>query len=159
MLAAHFLRGPDDKHLTMIFGGMWGISLAWLPPQHTAAFVPIIPRQNQQESELMGMYLLAGQILSWLPPTVFTILNEMELPMSYGLASLNMFFLLGIICLWSIGDYNEAVNAVHLQVSGQEEENSHEDEALELRNRESDLNAAQLFPQPSSNTILDHEFI
>lgn len=160
-LAAHFLRGPEDKQLTWVFGGMWGMSLAWLPPQHTAAFVPIIPRHNHQETELMGIYLLAGQILSWLPPTLFTILNEMGVPMSYGLVSLNIFFLLGIVHLWSIGDYNEAINAVHRQVSAQEEDNNHDEggEALELRNRENNLNSSKLFPPPSNNTIVDHEFI
>jgi MFS-type transporter involved in bile tolerance (Atg22 family) len=104
------LKGPHDKHKTVLFGIGWGIALAWLQPQHTTAFVPIIPKG--QEAELMGMYLLSGQILSWLPPAVFTLLNELGLPMSLGLGSLSFFFFAGFIFLCLMGDYHLAVAIV-----------------------------------------------
>jgi ABC-type transport system involved in multi-copper enzyme maturation permease subunit len=78
--------------------------LGWLHPQHTTAFVSIIPRG--QEAELMGMYLLCGQFFAWLPPMVFTLLNEMGYPMTYGLASLAMFFIAGIFCILMMSRHN-----------------------------------------------------
>jgi hypothetical protein len=53
---------------------------------------------------------VASQILSWLPPLVFTILNENGIPMALGLASLDIYFLLGIFYLVRIGNYESAVS-------------------------------------------------
>lgn len=106
---AGVLRGPNDKHLAVIFGILWGSALGWLQPQHTTAYVPIIPRG--QEAELMGIYLFSGQFLSWLPPTVFTVMNELQIPMSYGLGSLSVFFALALLVLSRMGRYEDAIAA------------------------------------------------
>lgn len=105
-LASFFLTGPQDKQLTAIFGTMWGLGLGWLHPAHSTIFITITP--TGQETELMSMYLFCGQVLSWLPPLLFTILNEAGVSMSIGLASLNVFFFIGFICLQCMGDYNVA---------------------------------------------------
>lgn len=52
------------------------------------------------------MYLLCGQLFAWLPPMVFTLLNEMGYPMTYGLASLAMFFIAGIFCILMMSRHN-----------------------------------------------------
>jgi hypothetical protein len=91
------LTGPEHKDKAFIFGICWGIGLGWLHPQHTTAFVSLISKG--QEAELMGIYLLATQILGWLPPLVFTALNEAGYPMTLGLGSLTIFFAVGIICI------------------------------------------------------------
>lgn len=114
------LRGPEDKHLTVIFGVLWGSALGWLQPQHTTAYVPIIPQG--QEAELMGLYLLSGQILSWLPPAVFTVMNELHAPMSYGLGSLSAYFMAGLFFLFMMGNYDEAVAAVQPLTDANERE-------------------------------------
>jgi hypothetical protein len=103
-----FLRTPQDSYLCFIFGGCWGTCLGWLQPQNTSAYVPILPKNK--EAEMMGLYLFACQIFSWLPPTVFTIMNEFHMPMSYGLGSLCIYFLTSILFLYMIGDYNAATN-------------------------------------------------
>mmetsp|Transcript_40819 Transcript_40819/g.73583 ORF Transcript_40819/g.73583 Transcript_40819/m.73583 type:complete len:121 (+) Transcript_40819:2-364(+) len=86
---------------------IWGICLAWLHPTHASLYCTIIPRG--QESELMGIYIFSGSVLAWLPPFLFSFLNEIGASMSIGLASLNLFFAGGFIFLLMIGDYNEAV--------------------------------------------------
>lgn len=102
------LRGPNDVVLCYIFGGCWGMCLGWLQPQNTSSYVPVIPRN--QEAEMMGLYLLACQIFSWLPPTVFTVMNELHLSMYYGLGSLSIYFLISLICLYRVGDYLSVVH-------------------------------------------------
>ena len=57
----------------------------------------------------MGIYIFSGSVLAWLPPFLFSFLNEIGASMSIGLASLNLFFAGGFIFLLMIGDYNEAV--------------------------------------------------
>jgi MFS-type transporter involved in bile tolerance (Atg22 family) len=61
-----------------------------------------------QETELMSVYLFCGQVLSWLLPLLFTILNEAGVSMSIGLASLNVFFAIGLVCLDNTWSYNVA---------------------------------------------------
>jgi len=114
-LAAVVLKGPQDQHLTFVFGSLWGCCLGWQQPIHTAAFVPLMVKG--QETELMGYYILAGQILSWMPPTLFTILNESGAPMSLGLGSLCLFFVIAAIFLILMGDYGRAVATVQTMTS------------------------------------------
>jgi hypothetical protein len=82
----------------------------WLHPMHTTIFVTIRP--SGQDAEMMGLYLFCGAAFSWLPPLVFTIMNERGVHMSWGLASLNLFFLLGLVCLYGIGSYEQAMHSV-----------------------------------------------
>ena len=103
------LGGPEQKRLSTVFCAFWGVGLGWLTPQHTTGFVPIIPKG--QEAELMGVFILAGSALSWLPPLIFTVFNERGFSMSYGFASLNIFFALAILVLRNLFDYDRAVEA------------------------------------------------
>jgi UMF1 family MFS transporter len=114
VLASLALTGPEDRHMTFIFGALWGLGLGWLHPVHVTAYISIIP--TGQEAELMGMFLLCGQILAWLPPLVFTILNELGVDMAYGLGSLNLFFAAGLACLFCVGDYDSAVSHVRQEI-------------------------------------------
>jgi len=77
---------------------------------HTTGFISIIPKG--QEAEMMGMFLLCNQILSWSPPLLFTVMNENGFDMAYGLASLNIFFFLGFVFLMLMGDFEKAVEDV-----------------------------------------------
>jgi hypothetical protein len=57
----------------------------------------------------MGIYIFSGSVLAWLPPLLFTLLNEFGISMNIGLASLNVFFVGGFALLYMIGDYDEAL--------------------------------------------------
>jgi MFS-type transporter involved in bile tolerance (Atg22 family) len=83
---------------------MWGIGLGWLHPMHTILFLGLTP--DHARTEFMGIFIFSQQILAWLPPLVFTILNEVGVPMTIGLASLNVFFAIGLCCLQSMGRYD-----------------------------------------------------
>ncbi len=56
----------------------------------------IIP--EGQESELAGFFLYCTQILSWLPPLLFTFMNEADINLSWGGVHLNAYLLAGLIC-------------------------------------------------------------
>lgn len=112
------LRGPEDQHLCRIFGFCWGLALGWLQPQNTSLYIPLLPSTNAtQVTEMMGLYVFACQILSWLPPTVFTVMNESQISMYYGLGSLSIYFLLSLWCLFAVGDYPRLLvaNRSHLE--------------------------------------------
>jgi UMF1 family MFS transporter len=109
-LAAIVLTGPEHKHYVVIFGVLWGISMGWLHPMHTVLFLGLTP--DHARTEYMGIYIFCQLVLSWLPPLVFTVLNELGVSMSIGMASLNIFFVLGLISLQSIGRYDQLAMAV-----------------------------------------------
>ena len=60
----------------------------------------------------MGTYLFAGQILTWLPPLVFTAMNEAGVSQRIGIGVMTVWFFIGILCLFLIGDYRKAVAMV-----------------------------------------------
>jgi MFS transporter, UMF1 family len=109
--AGLFLTGPEVKHRTWVFALSWGVGLGWLHPIEISTYISLI--ENGQEAEMMSIYLLLGQILTWLPPLTFTILNENGVPMAYGLGSLSIFFLIASLSLPAIGKYEDAINALN----------------------------------------------
>ena len=116
-IAALVLTGPEDKQWTFLFGMFWGFGLGWIHPMHISAYISLI--EKGQEAEMMGIYLLLGQILSWLPPLAFTMIIEFGLPMAFGLGSLSVFFTIATLSLLAMGKYEDAVNRLRM-VSRQE---------------------------------------
>lgn len=106
--AAVFLRGPGQQYLAYFFAMVWGIATGWIYPSEKTLYVTIIPKG--QEGELMGLYICASQILSWLPPLVFTVMNEAGVPMSVGMFTLTIYFMISYMLLNWVGDYDEAVD-------------------------------------------------
>ena len=77
-------------------------------------------QQQQGVAELMGVFLFACQILSFLPPLVFTFLNELGMSMQIGMGSLVLFFIVGYWGLIQMGDYHRALESIVLQQHEQE---------------------------------------
>ena len=77
-------------------------------------------RQHSTPVEVMGLFIFVTQILSFLPPLVFTVLNENGYNMKYGLASLNGFFIIAILPLLYllVGDnYQTAISQAKMTAS------------------------------------------
>ena len=106
------LTGPAHKKYMPLFGAFWGLGLGWQLPMHSTAFINMIPRG--QEAELMGLYILSGQILAWMPPMLFTALNEAGVDMAYCFASLGIFFFVAIVCLLMVGNGGNDFDSVSL---------------------------------------------
>jgi MFS-type transporter involved in bile tolerance (Atg22 family) len=106
--AAFVLRGKGQEITAYGFAVVWGLCIGWVYPTEKALYCSIIPRG--QDAELMGVYIFACQILSWLPPFVFTALNESGFSMRAGLFSLNGSFFVSFWVLQAlVGDYHDAV--------------------------------------------------
>eukprot|EP00532_Pseudo-nitzschia_australis_P008789 CAMPEP_0168170200 /NCGR_PEP_ID=MMETSP0139_2-20121125/4049_1 /TAXON_ID=44445 /ORGANISM="Pseudo-nitzschia australis, Strain 10249 10 AB" /LENGTH=571 /DNA_ID=CAMNT_0008087679 /DNA_START=94 /DNA_END=1809 /DNA_ORIENTATION=+ len=107
--AGLFLR-PSTKNLMHVFAFVWGICIGWIHPQHTTIFVTISPSRDEGKGsvELMGLFLFSGQVLGFVPPLVFTILNEMGVPMWIGISTIGLYTLVGFVGLVYMGDYETA---------------------------------------------------
>jgi MFS transporter, UMF1 family len=123
--ASLVLHGQGQQLSVYCFAAVWGLSMGWVYPTEKVLYCTIIPKG--QEAELMGVYICACQILSWLPPLVFTIMNEAGISMRVGLLTLNAYFFASFVILFFVGDYQAAMEHVHAlnvarQLSGRLEE-------------------------------------
>lgn len=103
---AYFLKGPGQHLETYILAVIWGVGTGWKWTCDRLVASCIIP--EGQDTELMGLYLFSGQSLSWVPPLVFTAINESGVSQRVGVASLDGFFVLALICYLFTGGYVQA---------------------------------------------------
>eukprot|EP00816_Leptocylindrus_hargravesii_P013491 CAMPEP_0196824952 /NCGR_PEP_ID=MMETSP1362-20130617/92778_1 /TAXON_ID=163516 /ORGANISM="Leptocylindrus danicus, Strain CCMP1856" /LENGTH=529 /DNA_ID=CAMNT_0042205315 /DNA_START=505 /DNA_END=2094 /DNA_ORIENTATION=- len=106
-VGASILTGRENWGYIFAMGIFWGIGLGWLHPTNMTAFISIIP--PGRESELMGTIIFAGTCLNWFPSLMFTVLNEAGMSMRWGLATLDVFFVLAFFVLFLVGSYEKAV--------------------------------------------------
>jgi MFS-type transporter involved in bile tolerance (Atg22 family) len=69
-----FLTGPERRDWAYYFAFLWGIGYCLMYPAQRVLFCTLTPRK--QETELMGLFVFLGQILGWLPPVVYTVMNK-----------------------------------------------------------------------------------
>lgn len=67
----------------------------------------VIP--ENQDTELMGFFMFCGQVLTWVPSVVFTVLNEADVSQRIGLASLNVMLICSLIAYLKMGSYSDAI--------------------------------------------------
>lgn len=102
------------------FSAAWGFAMGWTYPSQRVLLVSLIPKG--QETEMMGLFTFAGQILGWLPPLIFTIMNENEVDQRWGLGLIPVFCTLAFLCTLPMGSYKDAVERVSKDSEGKLEE-------------------------------------
>lgn len=65
----------------------------------------------------MGFFLFSGQCLTWIPPLVFTAINESGVSQRVGVAALDVFFILAIIFYLLVGGYEGARREVNRETA------------------------------------------
>jgi len=80
-----------------------GIALGWFYPTENLFFSMCLPKG--QEAELAGFFVVCSQILSMVPPAIFTVLIEAGVQQKYGVIATSSFFLVAtgllmLTCSW-----------------------------------------------------------
>jgi len=101
------LTGPEVFYLVWVFSILWGFMLGWFFPTEVNIYSSLMP--NGQEAELAGFYLYCSQVLGWLPPLIFTIMNENGIRMNWGGVQLNIFAFLSLACYLMMPSWKECV--------------------------------------------------
>lgn len=122
IVAAVLLQHPGQQMETYVLAFIWGVAVGWKWTTDRFLASTLIP--DGQDAELMGVFLFAGQVLTWIPPLVFTAMNEAGVNQSVGIGSLSIYFFLGLIAICKIGDYRKAVARTGRHVTI-DENNSH----------------------------------
>ena len=71
---AWFVTGPDQLYLYMMFQCILGMSFGWLMPTERVLFCTLSPLG--QEAELMGLVISVHTAAAWVPPFLFSAMNE-----------------------------------------------------------------------------------
>mmetsp|Transcript_14349 Transcript_14349/g.23229 ORF Transcript_14349/g.23229 Transcript_14349/m.23229 type:complete len:543 (+) Transcript_14349:110-1738(+) len=107
------INGP--KELSFIWGLVVGILLGWFYHTESLFFSMCLPKG--QEAELAGFFVYCTQILSWLPPLLFTILVENDISQKYGVIATSFGFLVGAVLLSCTGSWTEIVEEADRNLS------------------------------------------
>ena len=108
---AAFTTGPGQYVRTYFLAFVWGIGVGWNWTCGRLAASSVIP--EGQDTELMGIFLFAGQCLSWIPPLVFTAMNEAGISQRIGVATLDVYLLISLLCYCFMGSYKKAREEVN----------------------------------------------
>jgi MFS family permease len=107
IVAAVVLTGPGQQAVTYGLALVWGLGTGWKWTADKSLVSSTVP--DGQDAELMGLYLFSGQVLTWVPPLVYTALNEAGVSPRVGIGTLSVYFAAGILALVSRGSYRDAV--------------------------------------------------
>jgi MFS-type transporter involved in bile tolerance (Atg22 family) len=107
IVAAVVLTGPGQQAVTYGLALVWGLGTGWKWTADKSLVSSTVP--DGQDAELMGLYLFSGQVLTWVPPLVYTALNEAGVSPRVGIGTLSVYFAAGILALVSMGSYRDAV--------------------------------------------------
>ena len=111
-LVAVILKGPDQAMGAYLLAILWGIGAGWKWTVDRMLYAMILPKN--QNAEFSGSYVFFRQCLTWLPPLVFTVMNENDVSLRFGMASVNIFFVLALLFLYfgvGIQRYNDFVSS------------------------------------------------
>ena len=104
---AFVLPGPERSNLTYILAVLWGMGLGWHYPTENLIFSMCLP--ENQEAELTGFYVYCTQILTFLPPLIFSVINESGIGMQWALLSLILFFFIALVLLQLMESWDKVV--------------------------------------------------
>eukprot|EP00579_Thalassiosira_antarctica_P006718 CAMPEP_0201884322 /NCGR_PEP_ID=MMETSP0902-20130614/16922_1 /ASSEMBLY_ACC=CAM_ASM_000551 /TAXON_ID=420261 /ORGANISM="Thalassiosira antarctica, Strain CCMP982" /LENGTH=575 /DNA_ID=CAMNT_0048413265 /DNA_START=97 /DNA_END=1824 /DNA_ORIENTATION=+ len=99
-----------DKNLVYFYGALVGVAFGWMFPSQRTLAVALIPKG--QETEIMGLISFFGQVVGWLPVFVFTAMNENDISMRWGLASVSFFLMVSCFFTLFCGKFEDAVALV-----------------------------------------------
>lgn len=97
-LVAGLLQGPDQEILAYLLVALWGLGIGWKFAVDRMLCAMILPKSESNYTEFIGFYIFSRYCLSWLPPLLFTLLNERtDVSLQGIMALLDVFFLLALL--------------------------------------------------------------
>lgn len=111
VVGVSIMQDPNDKVKAYVMGIFWGIALGWFYATQNGFFAVLVPQE--QAAEMAGIYNFCSLILAWLPPLVFSALNENGIPLNYGVMHLVGFFVIAVGFLSLMPSWEEVLAESH----------------------------------------------
>jgi len=89
------IAGPEQKYGSFAFAVIYGYCYGHYYPSTNGYFVSLVPEDKQVE--LWGWNMFASVILSWIPPLVFTTINETSGNLRLAMIGMIGFLLIGFL--------------------------------------------------------------
>lgn len=105
------LEDENDKVGAYIMGMFWGIAFGWYYATQNGFFAVLVPQA--QATEMAGIYNFASLIFAWVPPLVFSALNEGGIPLNYGVMHLVGYFVIAIGFLSLMPSWKDVLKESH----------------------------------------------
>lgn len=102
-------KGPYDKTIFFIYLIICGICVGGYFTCESTLMTILTPRD--QEAEIMGIYIFVIRMILWLPPLLFTGLNENRVGLNKAIAVIQRNALLAAFLLSKMGAYDEVMAA------------------------------------------------
>lgn len=106
-LMAGLIAGPDQLGLFYLLSAGIGIVLGWLVPTERVLFCTLAPVGH--EAEMMGLILCVHSMAAWVPPLLFSIMNEAGFSLRWALASQDVLYAFALVASLGVGDYETAL--------------------------------------------------
>uniref|UniRef100_A0A7S2IF83 Major facilitator superfamily (MFS) profile domain-containing protein n=1 Tax=Helicotheca tamesis TaxID=374047 RepID=A0A7S2IF83_9STRA len=110
-ITAAVLDSEEKKHWTYLFAVFWGIAFGWVYPSQRVLQCTLIPKG--QETEMMGVFAFFAQLLGWLPPLIFSIMNQKGVDMRWGVSMISFFIFFAFLITLLMGSYEHALSQVN----------------------------------------------
>uniref|UniRef100_A0A6U3QQQ3 Major facilitator superfamily (MFS) profile domain-containing protein n=2 Tax=Ditylum brightwellii TaxID=49249 RepID=A0A6U3QQQ3_9STRA len=101
------LTRPSQKNMAYLIASIFGIFAGFYYPLSRIIYAMIVPRG--QEAELSGFFRYCTQVLSWLPPLTFTVINEKGYDFAFGAISVNGFMFIGLVIFMFMKPWNQCL--------------------------------------------------
>jgi len=95
---------PGQETRLLLVGILWGLILGMKEPADKTILCNLVPKGI--EAEMSGLYIFASQILMWLPPLVFTLMNENGVDIQIAITCFGGYFLIALVALNFMGRYD-----------------------------------------------------
>ena len=102
------LSDPSKEIEAYIMGVFWGFWIGWYYPLEKLIYSMIVPKG--QESELAGFFLYCSQVLTFLPPLVFAMMNEAGINLKWGGIHLNIYMFIGLVFFHSMLPWRQCID-------------------------------------------------
>mmetsp|Transcript_29293 Transcript_29293/g.39082 ORF Transcript_29293/g.39082 Transcript_29293/m.39082 type:complete len:166 (+) Transcript_29293:160-657(+) len=101
------LTRPSQKNMAYLIASIFGIFVGFYYPLSRIIYAMIVPRG--QEAELSGFFRYCTQVLAWLPPLTFTVINEKGYDFAFGAISVNGFMFIGLVIFMFMKPWNQCL--------------------------------------------------
>jgi UMF1 family MFS transporter len=105
------LKDENSKMLTYVMGCLWGVALGWFYPMENGFFAVLVPQE--QATEMAGIFQFCALIISWVPPFIFTAMNEASISLNFALLHLVVYFAIAIILLSLMPSWDDTLRESH----------------------------------------------
>ena len=109
------LTDPSREIAAYVCGVFWGFHLGWYYPLENFIYA------QRQESELAGFFLYCTQILTFLPPLIFTVMNEAGVSLHWAGIHLNIYLFVGLVFFQLMIPWDDRIEAAKVNAMEQVE--------------------------------------